>query len=463
MIEGEKMVENIVVPEIGEGVESGKVVAVQVKPGDAVKVDDTIVELETDKAVVEIPSTVSGRVTDVLVKEGDDVKIGAVIAKVETEGGDADTPPEAAASPEADPAQTEAEEADTAKAESAAGRQLSEETEATDPSADSRQEAQKEVRREDKPEPEPAATETRSAVPVPASPSIRRMARELGVDIAQVDGSGPGGRISETDIKAFVKAERQAAAGAGPVIPSGAPALPDFSRWGEIEAVELETVRRLTAESTATSWHAVPHVTQFDKADITVLETFIQKNAPQVATAGGKLTVTAILTKVCAEALKRYPRFNTSLDLQGGRLITKKYIHIGIAVDTPRGLFMPVIANADTKSISQLSVDIVDLAQRARNKKIKPSELEGGTFSISNQGGIGGVGFTPIVLWPQVAILGVSRAAVEPVAVDGQFVPRKMLPLSLSYDHRVIDGADAARFLRWVCECLEQPMTLHLD
>ena len=197
-------------------------------------------------------------------------------------------------------------------------------------------------------------------------------------------------------------------------------------------------------------------------ADITVLEDFLQNNADKVARAGGKLTLTPVLTRVCAEALKKYPRFNTSLDLTHQSIIFRHYIHIGIAVDTPRGLLMPVIRNADTKGITALAVEIVDLAARARNKKIKSSELEGGTFSISNQGGIGGAGFTPIILWPQVAILGVSRTAMEPVFVGGQFQPHRMLPLSLSYDHRVIDGADAARFLRWICESLEQPMTMQL-
>lgn len=435
------MVETIIVPDIGEGVEAGKVVAVHIQVGSAVGIDETVIELETDKAVVEIPSPVKGKVVEILAKEGTEIKVGDVIAKVEADAateGDAPTKvPEPAA--EAPPPAVAVPTVESEK------KTTSETVEAA-------------------PEVTQAAPPVTAAPKkeVAASPSIRRLARELGVEIQAVQGSGPGGRISEADIKAHVKAGQGMAgtAGASPV--GGEPDLPDFSRWGEVVVEPLETVRRLTAQSTTVSWHTVPHVTQFDKADITDLGAFVEKNAKQVAAAGGKLTVTAILTKICAEALKQFPRFNASIDLKNERLIFKKYIHIAIAVDTPRGLLMPVIANADTKSITQLAADIVDLAQRSREKKVKPTELEGGTFSISNQGGIGGVAFTPIVLWPQVAILGVSRSSMAPKLVDGQFVPRNILPLSLSYDHRVIDGADAARFLRWVCDSLEQPLTMYL-
>ena len=239
--------------------------------------------------------------------------------------------------------------------------------------------------------------------------------------------------------------------------------MPDFSRWGEVEIEKMDTVRRITSQSTTSSWTTVPHVTQFDEADITAVMAFIQKNAVKVEKAGAKLTVTAVITRVCAEALKRFPRFNASIDVANNRIILKRYVHIGIAADTPRGLLVPVIRNADQKSIIDLAKAIGDLAARARNKKVTPDEMEGGTFSISNQGGIGGVGFTPIVLWPQVAILGVSRSAVKPVYNGDRFEPRSTIPMSLSYDHRIIDGADAARFLRWICNGLEHPMTLFLD
>ena len=241
------------------------------------------------------------------------------------------------------------------------------------------------------------------------------------------------------------------------------PELPDFSQWGEIESVALSKIRRLTAESTSRSWRQVPHVTQFDQADITDLSKFIAKNSKEVQKAGAKLTVTAVLIKVCSEALKKFPQFNASIDTLNHKLILKKYVHIGVMVATARGLIVPVIRNADRKSISELALAIVDLAEKARNKKIKPDEMQGGTFSISNQGGIGGTAFTPIVLWPQAAILGVSRSSIIPIYRDSEFTPRESLPLSLSYDHRIIDGADAARFLRWICESLEQPFTMFLE
>ncbi len=300
--------------------------------------------------------------------------------------------------------------------------------------------------------------------PAPATPSIRRIARELGVDIHSVCGSGPAGRISESDVKTHVhqrmpEAGREASMAISGVVAS----LPDFSRWGEVDIEEMKTVRRLTAQSTMTGWKSIPHVTQFDEADISGVMAFIEKNTRQAEKIGVRLTLTAILVRICAEALRRFPRFNASVDVVNNRIILKKYIHIGIAADTPRGLLIPVVRDANCKSIIELARTIADLATRARNKKIKPDEMEGGTFTISNQGGIGGVGFTPIVLWPQVAVLGISRSAIRPIYVQDRFEPRTILPLSLSYDHRIIDGADAARFLRWICDGLEQPLTLFLD
>jgi pyruvate dehydrogenase E2 component (dihydrolipoamide acetyltransferase) len=296
---------------------------------------------------------------------------------------------------------------------------------------------------------------------------VRRFARELGVDIYKIKASDPGGRITEDDVKAHVKRgdgpEKMAPSGIGPTEMTPEPELTDFSRWGDVETVELDGVRRITAANMSIAWRTVPHVTQFDQADITGLQAFIEKNAETVARSGGKLTVTSILVKVCAAALKKFERFNASIDPANQRLILKKYVHIGIAADTPRGLLVPVVRNADRKNISQIAAEITDLADRARSKKLKPDEMEGGTFTISNQGGIGGVGFTPIVFWPQAAILGVSRASTEPRFIDGEFKPRSMLPLSLSFDHRMIDGADAARFLRWMCESLEQPFTMVLE
>ena len=444
------MIEEVRIPEISENVTSGKVVKVLVQTGDRVDIDDILIEFETEKALVEIPSTAKGRIMDLPVKEGQEMHVGDLIATVETAGeGRAeinDAPREPVADEESEKKERPVKATASEKAAQAPPEKEEVERSGRQPGDKSRE------------------TETDQGRPlVPAAPSVRRFARELGVDIHQVQGSGPSGRISEADIKTFVKQGR-AILGQGSATGTVAePALPDFSRWGDIEPVELPMVRRLTARSTATSWQMVPHVTQFDHSDITLLEAFIGKNSPKLQKQGVKLTVTAVLAKVCAAALLKFPRFNASIDMGNNRLIFKKYIHIGIAVDTERGLLVPVIRNADQRSISELAAVIADLAERARTKKIKPDEMEGGTFTLSNQGGIGGTQFTPIVMWPQASILGISRSTVEPVYTEGQFQPRSILPLALSYDHRIIDGADAARFLRWICESLEQPFTLHLD
>ncbi|BBO91122.1 2-oxo acid dehydrogenase subunit E2 [Desulfosarcina ovata] len=429
------MTEAIKVPEIGENVEAGVVVAVHIKEGDTIAVDDTVIELETDKALVEIPSPFAGRITEVLARPGAQMKVGDVIARLETETA---------------PLQTENEAADGSPADTG------EVTEATEPGtvAPTKPAAAAVV-------PEAPATD-RS--PVPAAPSTRRIARELGVDIYTVQGSGPGGRISEADVKAHVRRRMPEPAGHEGTVPSADTAPhPDFSQWGPVEVKEMETVRRLTAQSTTTGWSTIPHVTQFDEADISGVMAFIEKNAARAEQAGARLTLTAILTRVAAEALKRFPRFNASIDVASNWIILKKYIHIGIAAETPRGLLIPVVRDADRKSILELAGAIGDLTSRARSKKIKPDEMQGGTFTISNQGGIGGVGFTPLVLWPQVAVLGVSRSSVRPVYIKDRFEPRTILPLSLSYDHRMLDGADAARFLRWICEGLEQPLALFFE
>ena len=431
------MIKDIKIPEISENVTTGTVVAILVKVGDRVGADDPVIEFETEKAVVEIPAQVEGKIVEILVREGDQKNVGDVIAKVEIVEAEGQARAAPAPKPEPDEAKPAAEE----EAPHEAAPRLPSAPEAKAEGAQTEGEDQR--------------------APAPAGPASRRLARELGVDIREVQGSGPGSRISEADVKAHVKAAQGRPAVSAPG-GAGMPRLPDFSRWGPIEIEEIGTVRRITAEGTTTSWQIIPHVTQFDEADITALEAFLQKNAARVEKAGGKLTVTAVLMKVCALALLKFPRFNASLDLVAKKLIYKRYVHIGMMVDTSRGLLVPVIRDADAKSITALAVEIVDLAGRARNKKIKPDEMEGATFSISNQGGIGGVGFTPVILWPQAAILGVSRSATAARFVDGAFVPRTILPLSLSYDHRIVDGADAARFMRLVCESLEQPFELHL-
>jgi len=462
------MIEEVKIPEISENVESGTIVGVLVEVGDMIDIDDVLVEFETEKALVEIPSTVKGKITELLAKKGDEMRVGDVIARIDTEGrsDDKDT---AESEPAADAAPKKEEKEDQEPSEELPRTEVSEEVE-TDVDEEEKDAPHKPEEPAAAPEPTVTQkkTENRPAGrgPAPATPSVRRFARELGVDIYDVKASGPGGRITEDDVKAHIKKgeqpDKMASSGTAPTEMTAGPELPDFSRWGDVEAVELDGVRRITAANMSIAWRTVPHVTQFDQADITGLQEFIKKNAEKAAQAGGKLTVTAILVKVCAAALKKFERFNASIDPANQRLILKKYVHIGIAADTPRGLLVPVVRNADQKSISRLAAEITDLADRARNKKLKPDEMEGGTFTLSNQGGIGGVGFTPIVFWPQAAILGVSRASIMPRYIDGEFKPRSLLPLSLSFDHRIIDGADAARFLRWVCESLEQPFTMVL-
>lgn len=296
---------------------------------------------------------------------------------------------------------------------------------------------------------------------VPAAPSVRRLARELGVDISRVAGSGPGGRIAPDDVKGFAKAVVSGSAGGvAPAVAAGP--LPDFSRWGPVERRAMSGIRRKTAEHMSQAWLTVPHVTQHDQADITALEELRKRHAPQAVAAGGKLTITAVALKVVAAALKRFPQFNASVDMGAQEIVYKHYVHVGVAVDTERGLLVPVIRDVDRKGVIALSVELAQVSEKARARKLALEEMEGGSLTITNLGGIGGTAFSPIVNYPEVAILGLSRARLEPVFANGQFEPRLMMPVSLSYDHRVIDGADAARFLRFVAEAFEQPFVLAL-
>ena len=468
-------------PELGENVEKGDVVRVLVSAGDTIGVDQPVLELETDKATIEVPSTLAGKIADVKVKAGDKVTVGQVVLVVEPQGAAAAAPaqpspaPAPAKAPAAphDPAASDerqkmATAAATTEGESTApvaapAKPQAKPAEVVDISAGR---AAQPSRASDAPGAAPAANVAARqsaglelAPPVPAAPSVRRFARELGIDIGAVPGTGPGGRIGPDDVKQHV---RTIVSGpAGRALGASAMPLPDFSKWGEVEVKPMSNIRRKTAEQLSVAWQA-PHVTQHDKADITALEAFRAAHAARVERAGGKLTVTAILLKICALALQRFPQFAASPDMANDAIVYKKYCHIGVAVDTPNGLLVPVIRDADKKTIAQIAADLAGLSQRAREKKLSLDDMSGGVFSISNLGGIGGTAFTPIVNQPEVAILGVSRSAREPVWVDGQFVPREMLPLSLSYDHRVIDGADAARFLRFIVEALEQPLTMVL-
>jgi pyruvate dehydrogenase E2 component (dihydrolipoamide acetyltransferase) len=420
--------------------------------GDVVQKDQSLIELETDKATIEVPSSAAGKVAEVRVKVGDAVKVGQAVVVLDDTAAAGAATPEAKAAPRPEPkAEPRAEPKAEPKAEPAAARPA--------PREPARPVAQKTASVVDIQSARPLAPPPRvdGAGPVPAAPSVRRYARELGVNIADVSGSGPGGRIGQQDVKHRVQALLAGGAAARPA----APPLPDFARWGDVDVQPMSNIRRKTAEHLSAAWIA-PHVTQHDKADVTAVEEFRRTYASRVESGGGKLTVTAILVKVAALAIQRFPQFASSVDMAREAVILKKYCHIGLAVDTPNGLLVPVIRDVDRKTLTEIAAEIGVASKKARDKKLSLDDMAGGVFTISNLGGIGGTSFTPIVNQPEVAILGVSRGAMEPVWRDNQFVPRQMLPLSLSYDHRVIDGADAARFLRFIAETLEQPLSVYL-
>ena len=404
-------------PDLGENIESGDVIRILVAIGDRLAEDQIVIELETDKAVIEVPSSIDGVVTEILVQPGDTIAVGQPILEVEA-------------------AAAEAPVAEAAEA-------------APPPIVQEREPAPVE-------EASPALT---PAAPVPAAPSTRRLAREIGVDIAQVQGTGPGGRISSDDVKAHSKKLHATRVTA----PAEAAPLPDFSQWGGVERQQMTKVREITAERLAQAWATIPQVTQFDKADLTRLEKWRAEYGKKAEAAGGKLTPTAILIKVLGIALKVFPQFNASIDMAQRAIVYKHYFHIGIAVDTPHGLLVPVVRDVDQKNIIELAVELSELAQKTRQRKIGPADMQGGSMTISNVGTMGGTAFTPIVNPPEVAILGVARSQVEPAYISGQLQPRTFLPLSLSYDHRLIDGADGARFLRWVCTALEDPFIALLE
>jgi pyruvate dehydrogenase E2 component (dihydrolipoamide acetyltransferase) len=444
-------------PELGENIHQGDLVRLMVSPGAKVSEGQPVMELETDKAVVEVPSSVTGTVKEVKVKEGQKVKVGQLIFTLE--GG---------------AAQAETARRQTGPVEHISGQQ------AARLSFQLAMQAEGKTEEQALPPDQPlaplqafsmpaqlgkvAGSEHRE--PVPAAPHVRRLARELGVDIHSVPGRGPAGRISEDDVKAYAKGLLTSAVTAAQTPRAGhfaEPALPDFAKWGKIERVSMRAVRRKTAQHLSEAWNTIPHVTQQDKSDITELEQLRARFAPKAEEAGGKMTVTAIALKVCASALKVFPQFNASIDMGKEEIVYKQYIHIGVAVDTDRGLLVPVIRDVDKKNIVELAAELTQASKKARDKKLTPDDMEGGTFTITNLGGIGGTGFSPIVNHPEVAILGLSRSSMEPVWVNNKFEPRLVLPLSLSYDHRLIDGADAARFLRWIAEAFEQPFLLSVQ
>jgi pyruvate dehydrogenase E2 component (dihydrolipoamide acetyltransferase) len=445
-------------PELGENISQGDLVRLMISPGAKVSEGQPVMELETDKAVVEVPSSVTGVVKEIQVKEGETIKVGQVIFTLEGGAPPAQQP----VRPHTAPVEHVSGQHGARLAFQAAIRAEGK----TEEQALPPDQPQAAVPAFSMPAQLGKVAGTEHRQPVPAAPHVRRLAREVGVDIYEVKGTGPGGRISEDDVKAHAKTLLSAAATATATPRAGhfaQPQLPDFAKWGKIERVSMRGVRRKTAEHLAEAWNTIPHVTQHDRADITELEQLRARFAPKAEEAGGKMTVTAIALKVCAAALKVFPQFNASIDIEKEEIVYKQYINIGVAADTDRGLLVPVIRDVEKKNIVELAVELSQISKKARDKKVAPSDMEGGTFTITNLGGIGGIGFTPIVNFPEVAILGISRSRMEPEWINGKFEPRLILPLSLSYDHRLIDGADAARFLRWISEAFEQPFLLSVQ
>ena len=441
-------IKEIFVPDIGDFKEVD-VIEILVKPGDRVEKESSLITVESDKATMEIPSPVAGIVRELRVKVGDKVAEGTLILLLEEMEG---AQPVAAA-PQAKPAAAAPKPSLTAAVPAPPVGE-------TRGSADLAEVPPLVPRTGPVPyEPiaEPAAFKPH------ASPSVRKYARELGVDLARVQGSGQKGRITPEDVQAFVKSALRGAPAAAPA-PAGGAALGliewpqvDFAKFGPIETQPLSRIKKLTGANLHRNWVMIPHVTQFDEADITELEAFRKGNTADTERQGFKLTLLAFLIKACVTALRQYPEFNASLDKTGANLILKRYYHIGVAVDTPDGLVVPVIRDADRKGVFDLARELAEISKLARDKKLKPGDMQGGTFSISSLGGIGGTAFTPIINAPEVAILGVSKSSMKPVWVggkDGRFEPRLMLPLSLSYDHRVLDGVLAARFTTYLVSVL---------
>ena len=417
-------------PDLGEGIHEGEVLAVLVSVGDKVKEGDPILEVETDKAAVEIPSPYTGTVSEITVKPGDTVKVGDVLMTF----GDGEVKKE------------ETKKAEEPTPEKAAKKEKKEE-----------KEAEKEPPR-------------KAAGPVPASPASRRLARELGVDLQAVPPTGPGGLVTAEDVRTFAEKggkeeavpEKREMEAEPPSVEMKIPALPDFSKWGPVERVPLRSVRKATAKQMALAWSQIPHVHNQDWIDTTKLEAFRKKHKADIEAKGGKLTLTVFALKAAATALKTYPNFNASIDTASGEIIIKHYFHLGVAVNTDNGLIVPVIRDVDRKSITDLAVELNDLVTRTRERKATIEEMQGGTFTITNVGPMGGGFFAPIINYPQVAILGMGTASLQPVVrKDGdaghKIVARLMMPVVLCIDHRVLDGADAIRFLRVIIDALEDP------
>ena len=416
-------------PALGEGIEGGTIVSIAVAAGASIKKEQELFNIETDKASMPVPSPVDGRVEELRIKAGDKIQVGDIVAVLSSE--------DAASTDEAKPA----------KVQASANTGESGQTQATATL--------------------PARVQTATSnddakLPVPAGPATRRLARELGISLHDVPGSARGGRVTIDDVKSHVRKKVTTPA---PVSSGGIviPPLPDFSKYGPIEKKPITNIRRKIAENLTISWHVAPAVTQFDLADISEIEAARKRIVEGIAKGSPKITMTVLAVKAVVAALKEFPNFNSSLDVAGGQQILKQYYHVGIAVDTERGLVVPVIRDADRKSIRDLAKDIAELAEKARTNKLTIDEMRGGTFTITNLGGIGGTAFSPIINYPEVAILGMARSSLQPVVRDGKVETRLMLPLCLTYDHRVIDGADGARFTTRLVQLFSDPLRLLME
>lgn len=452
-------------PDLGEGIHEGEVMAVHVSKGDAVQEDDVILEVETDKAAVDVPSPFTGTVTEVKVEVGDVVNVGEVILIFEVE--------------EEDAASEKTKEAEEKKSEESTKESPKESDEASD--ADSEKEAGPKKKSKEK-------TDQKKKGPVPASPATRKLARELGVDLHEVTPSGKGGVVTREDVTSFAdkdKADKSSEKTAPeekppkkepedkgaertekrPLATEDAPPLPDFSKWGPVDRKPVRSIRRATARQMALAWSRIPHVTTQNAIDITDLEAFRQKHKAKTAERGGRLTLTVFAMKAVVAALKAFPDFNSSLDAESGEIILKRYYHIGVAADTEQGLIVPVIRDVDRKSITELSIELGEVLQKTRDRKIAVEDLQGGAFTLTNIGPLGGGHFAPIINYPQVAIFGMGSAQKQPVVRESksgrsEIVIRLMLPVVLTVDHRVLDGGDSARFLNQVKSALEDPEEL---
>jgi len=487
-------------PDLGEGIHEAQIINVLVKEGDTVAKDQNILEVETDKAAVEIPVPFGGVVSKLFVKTGQTVKVGQPLVAVEsatggakpapTDARTAPTPPKPATPPGARPGTpAPAPRPQAPPSSQARPAPVVRGTPSTTPAASPRPSREDHPPRVTTTTPArlsadadvsaPARASTATGHPVPAAPAIRRVAREMNIDLTQVRGTGPGGRIVREDLERFAlagptgtggpRAVRAApvdemGAGASETLRPAAPSepLPDFSQWGPIRREPITQIRKTIARQMVRSYTIIPHVTHCDVADVTDLEAFRREHAAVFAERGAKLTLTAFVIKAVAAALQEFPRLNCSFDEPAGEIIFKDYVHIGVAVDTPRGLVVPALRDCHQKSLVQVARELADLAARARESKFDIAELRGGTFTITNVGALGGTFVTPMINYPEVAILGLGRTAPQAVVRNGNIVARTLLPLSLSFDHRVVDGADAARFTRAVIAPLENPLNLLL-